>query len=126
MAITREQLEEQIVGLSDDPAEEYGRGTGLKPLDTEQFVDPVQNQIDEMAKALQPKPFDFDASFDKYSKRLAPYFSQSTRPTFYDMASDIGKAMLSADPTAGAFRSAGIGFSNFNERLRKDKKAVSR
>ena len=123
MAITREQLEEQIVGLSDDPAEEYGSGTGLKPLDTEQFVDPVQNQIDEMAKALQPKPFDFDASFDKYSKRLAPYFSQSTRPTFYDMASDIGKAMLSADPTAGAFRSAGIGFSNFNERLRKDKES---
>ena len=123
MAITREQLEEQIVGLSDDPAEEYGSGTGLKPLDTEQFVDPVQNQIDEMAKALQPKPFDFDASFEKYSQRLAPYFSQSTRPTFYDMASDIGKAMLSADPTAGAFRSAGIGFSNFNERLRKDKES---
>ena len=123
MAITREQLEEQIVGLSDDPAEEYGSGTGLKPLDTEQFVDPVQNQIDEMAKALQPKPFNFDASFDKYSNRLAPYFSESTRPTFYDMASDIGKAMLSADPTAGAFRSAGIGFSNFNERLRKDKES---
>jgi hypothetical protein len=123
MAINRAQLEEQIVGLSDDPAEEYGSGTGLKPLDTEQFVDPVQNQIDEMAKALQPKPFNFDASFDKYSNRLAPYFSESTRPTFYDMASDIGKAMLSADPTAGAFRSAGIGFSNFNERLRKDKES---
>lgn len=123
MAINRAQLEQQIVGLSGDPMEEYGSGTGLKPLDTEQLVDPVQNQIDEMAKALQPKPFDFEASFDKYSKRLAPYFSQSTRPTFYDMASDIGKAMLSADPTAGAFRSAGIGFSNFNERLRKDKES---
>lgn len=31
--------------------------------------------------------------------------------------------MLSADPTAGAFRSAGIGFSNFSERLRKDKES---
>ena len=123
MAIDRAQLEQQIVGLSGDPVEEYGSGTGLKPLDTEQLEDPVQKQIDEMAQALQPKPFDFDASFDKYSKRLAPYFSQSTRPTFYDMASDIGKAMLSADPTAGAFRSAGIGFSNFNERLRKDKES---
>lgn len=123
MAINRAQLEQQIVGLSGDPVEEYGSGTGLKPLDTEQLEDPVQKQIDEMAKALQPKPFDFDASFEKYSQRLAPYFSQSTRPTFYDMASDIGKAMLSADPTAGAFRSAGIGFSNFNERLRKDKES---
>ena len=123
MAINRAQLEQQIVGLSGDPVEEYGSGTGLKPLDTEQLEDPVQKQIDEMAQALQPKPFDFDASFEKYSQRLAPYFSQSTRPTFYDMASDIGKAMLSADPTAGAFRSAGIGFSNFNERLRKDKES---
>ena len=107
----RAQIEQQIAGLSNDP------------MDTEQLEDPVQTQIDEMAKALQPKPFDFEASFDKYSKRLAPYFSQSTRPTFYDMASDIGKAMLSADPTAGAFRSAGIGLSNFNERLRKDKES---
>jgi len=137
MAINRAQLEQQIAGLSNggeiNAMEEYGSGTGLKPLDTEQLdteqldteqlADPVQKQIEEMLQALQPKPFDFDASYKKYSQRLAPYFSQSTRPTFYDMASDIGKAMLSADPTAGAFRSAGIGFSNFNERLRKDRES---
>ena len=36
------------------------------------------------------------------------------------MASDLGAANLSADQNAGVFRSAGMGFYNFNDRLRKD------
>ncbi len=114
---------EPVQGI--DPFDDYTTGApGLKPLDMEQFdePDPIADLNSQLA-ALQPKPFDFEKSFDKYSKRLAPYFSESTRPTAYDLASDIGAAMLSADPTAGAFRSAGIGFSNFNERLRKDKES---
>ena len=67
------------------------------------------------------KAFDFDASFEKYKNRLAPYLSTSPRPTLYDLASDIGAALLSSDPTAGTFRGVGIGFSNFNKRLKKDK-----
>jgi len=147
MAISRAQLEQQIQNL------EGGGAAGIKaplpPIDPnvqaaldvdlsknrEKFGMPSQQQEmidslnDQILSRAMPStrataaPFDFDKSFDKYSRRLTPFFSQSTRPTFYDMASDLGAAMLSADPTAGVFRSAGIGFSNFNERLRKDKES---
>lgn len=40
-------------------------------------------------------------------------------PNIYDLASSIGRAMLSADPRAGAFRSMGAGFADFSERVRE-------
>ena len=148
MAISRAQLSEQIQNLEGGGT--AGIKAPLPPIDPnvqaaldvdlsknrEKFGMPSQQQeiVDLMEQAqraaranrsaeTEPAPFDFDKSFDKYSQRLTPFFSQSTRPTFYDMASDLGAAMLSADPTAGVFRSAGMGFSNFNERLRKDKES---
>ena len=148
MATSRAQLEQQIQNLEGGGA--AGIKAPLPPIDPnvqaaldvdlsknrEKFGMPSQQQeiVDLMEQAqraaranrsaeTEPAPFDFDKSFDKYSRRLTPFFSQSTRPTFYDMASDLGAAMLSADPTAGVFRSAGMGFSNFNERLRKDKES---
>ena len=148
MATSRAQLEQQIQNLEGGGA--AGIKAPLPPIDPnvqaaldvdlsknrEKFGMPSQQQeiVDLMEQAqraaranrsaeTEPAAFDFDKSFDKYSQRLTPFFSQSTRPTFYDMASDLGAAMLSADPTAGVFRSAGMGFSNFNERLRKDKES---
>jgi hypothetical protein len=40
-------------------------------------------------------------------------------PDIYDLASSIGRAMLSADPRAGAFRSMGAGFADFSERVKE-------
>jgi hypothetical protein len=82
-------------------------------------IDETRRQLAALSGSSTRQPFDFGKSYEKYAERLKPFFSESTRPTFYDLASDLGAAMLSADPTAGVFRSAGIGFSNFNERLRK-------
>ena len=94
-------------------------------LQDQTITDALNLDIESLRKEIglkdQEAASTFDKSLKKYSDRLRPYFSESTRPTAYDLASDIGAAMLSADPTAGAFRSAGIGFSNFNERLKKDK-----
>ena len=148
MAISRAQLSEQIQNLEGGGT--AGLKAPLPPIDPkvqavldvdpdqtraelgiesrQQEINNLMEQAQRAARAnrsaeTEPAPFDFDKSFDKYSRRLTPFFSQSTRPTFYDMASDLGAAMLSADPTAGVFRSAGMGFSNFNERLRKDKES---
>ena len=147
MAISRAQLEQQIQNLegggtaelkaplpSIDPSVQAALDVDLSknrekfgmPSQQQEMIDSLNDQI--LSRAMPSTrataaPFDFNKSFDKYSQRLAPFFSQSTRPTFYDMASDLGAAMLSADPTAGVFRSAGMGFSNFNERLRKDKES---
>jgi hypothetical protein len=135
MAISRAQLEQQIQRLADGGTVDFLKTPEVvsetevlevKPEAPETTVDPMQAQINAMLAAMKPKtpePFDFDKSYKKYAERLKPYFSQSTRPTFYDLASDIGAAMLSADPRAGAFRSAGVGFSNFNDRLRKSKES---
>lgn len=39
----------------------------------------------------------------------------SQRGDFYDLASTVGRTMLAADPTAGAFRSLGLGLAQYNE-----------
>jgi hypothetical protein len=121
MAINRAQLEQQIAGLSNDPMEEYGSGTGLKPLDTEQFEDPVQTQIDLLSQAI-PK-ISFEQRFQDYKSRLDPLISgknQRPRRNFYDMASTLGASILSSDPTEGLYRGLGRGFAAFNEQLKKD------
>ena len=55
-----------------------------------------------------------DKSFAKYKKQLSEIYGRRPRPTIYDLASTVGGAMLAADPTTGAFRSAGIGLAQFN------------
>jgi|TARA_R100000482_G_scaffold101189_1_gene44369 hypothetical protein len=151
MAISRAQMEEQIRGFNAgginnvDVFEDYSTGTGLKPLDMTQFEeddDPIarlQTAITEALKADQAKreaevadkTKTFSTRYDDYVSKLTPLFNAQPEPTgkqkFFDLASDIGAAMLSADPTAGAFRSAGAGFAAFNERQRKsreDKRAI--
>ena len=121
-------IEEQIL----DPAEvdifEGGAATqsaptaGIEGQDLlKDLVSALNSRDRETFGSRDRKAFDFDASFEKYKNRLAPYLSTSPRPTLYDLASDIGAALLSSDPTAGTFRGVGIGFSNFNKRLKKDK-----
>ncbi len=144
-------MEEQIRGFNAgginnvDVFEDYSTGTGLKPLDMTQFEeddDPIarlQTAITEALKADQAKreaevadkTKTFSTRYDDYVSKLTPLFNAQPEPTgkqkFFDLASDIGAAMLSADPTAGAFRSAGAGFAAFNERQRKsreDKRAI--
>ena len=136
-------MEEQIRGFDAgginnvDVFEDYSTGTGLKPLDMTQFEeddDPIarlQTAITEDLKADQAKreaegadkTKTFSTRYDDYVSKLTPLFNAQPEPTgkqkFFDLASDIGAAMLSADPTAGAFRSAGAGFAAFNERQRK-------
>ena len=124
---------EPVQGI--DPFDDYTTGApNLKPLDMEQFEenDPIarlEASITEALKADQAKQKVgvaekagmFSNRYDDYVKKLTPLFSSPQKPTFFDLASDVGAAMLSADPTAGAFRSAGAGFTAFNERLRKSR-----
>ena len=76
--------------------------------------------------ALQPKSSakqnnlgitvpDFDESFSKYQDQLRQVYGQRSRPSLYDLASTVGGAMLAADPTTGAFRSAGMGLAQFGK-----------
>ena len=63
---------------------------------------------------IQKKP----KTAEQYAKELAPFFASPT-PTrldnFYELAGTLGKNLLAADPTAGAFRGLGLGFAEFTE-----------
>ena len=135
MAINRAQLEQQIQSLSN--------GGALTPMDDElksiadqaaavdtnelrsQFGMPSKEQelLEEMRRKFAPAPRqsigidmpDFDESFSKYQTQLRNVYGQRSRPNFYDLASTVGGAMLAADPTAGAFRSAGMGLAQFGK-----------
>tara|TARA_B100000519_G_scaffold154036_1_gene135145 strand:- start:1464 stop:3047 length:1584 start_codon:yes stop_codon:yes gene_type:complete len=70
-----------------------------------------------------------DKSFAKYKEQLSEIYGRRPRPTIYDLASTVGGAMLAADPTTGAFRSAGIGLAQFNKEqmaLREQKRQEDR
>lgn len=135
MAISRAQLEQQIQSLSN--------GGGIDPMDDDlqsvvdqaaavdtnelrsQFGMPSKEQelLEEMQRKFAPAPRqsigidmpDFDESFSKYQTQLRNVYGQRSRPNFYDLASTVGGAMLAADPTAGAFRSAGMGLAQFGK-----------
>ena len=63
---------------------------------------------------IQKKP----KTAEQYAKELAPFFASPT-PTrldnFYELAGTLGKNLLAADPTAGAFRGLGLGFAECTE-----------
>ena len=144
MAISRAQLEQQIQNLEGggaagikaplppiDPNVQAALDVDLSK-NREKFGMPSQQQeiVDLMEQAQRAARAnrsasrsqlpgieipDFDDSFAKYQNQLRNVYGSRSRPSFYDMASTVGGAMLAADPTAGVFRSAGIGLAQFGK-----------
>lgn len=148
MSISRSQLEEQIRGFA-------GGGSAFDPINILREPEPdpfavpalpedIQSDIDKdledllreqaakLATEAATKPTepsievpDFDERFNLYQDRLGKLMGQRDRSNFYDLASTLGSAMLSADPTTGAFTSMGKGFAQFakdeRERRRKER-----
>ena len=66
------------------------------------------------------KQFNFEEMYDKNLENLRKLQAQPASRDIYDLASTIGRAMLSADPRAGAFRSMGAGFAEFSREAREE------
>jgi len=127
MAISRAQLEQQIQRLADGgTASSAPQVLEVSPTTPPAAPMSVQDQLAELERLIQESSSankndpgiqipDFDESFDKYQKRLRGLYGQRSRPSLYDLASTVGGAMLSADPTTGAFRSAGLGMAQFGK-----------
>ena len=92
---------------------------------TAEETEATDNNILELVKALMSPDAQIMAQIQKkpktaeqYAKELAPFFASPT-PTrldnFYELAGTLGKNLLAADPTAGAFRGLGLGFAEFTE-----------
>ena len=151
MSISRSQLEEQIRGFAggggatlNDPIFDFLQEPEPDPFAVPALPEDIQSAIDkdledllkeQAAKLLTPPATqssepsievpDFDERFNLYQDRLGKLMGQRDRSNFYDLASTLGSAMLSADPTTGAFTSMGKGFAQFGkeerERRRKER-----
>ncbi len=117
MAIGRPQMEEQIKGFAEAGAVEK----------TDPFSGPIDlGSIDPntlrlmMMQANQPK---YETSFKKYQKRLAPYTYQSPRLSIYDVASELGAAILATPKTGNVYEGIGRGFAGVSARIRANKEA---
>jgi hypothetical protein len=140
MTIGRAQIEEQIKGFNAGGAsvadDMTGNMTDEQLLQSLQMLQQAMNPQSgismtslagaeaeqERIERLRKKDEEFSYGMERYKKQLAPLLSTSTRPNFFDLASDLGAAMLSAPADAGAFRSMGTGFAAFNERLKSHEK----
>lgn len=116
MAIGRPQMEEQIKGLQEGGATDEDPFTG--PIDTSS-IDPNTLRLMIM-QANQPT---YESSFKKYQERLAPYSYEAPNMNIYDVASELGAAILASPKSGNVFEGIGRGFSGVSARIKQNKQA---
>jgi hypothetical protein len=115
MTIGRAQIEEQIKGFNAGGASMANNMTGN--MTDEQLLQAMQM----LNQALNPQPTsgievpDFQERFGQYQQQLGNIMGQRQRSNIFDLASTVGRSMLAADPTKGAFASLGAGLAEFDE-----------
>jgi hypothetical protein len=118
MTIGRPQMDKQIRG--------YNQG-GIADLDAFEPTESGSSSADYDSKlkeimslmSARSSTAPSKESIGAYEKQLRDIYGPRRERNFYDMASSVGAAMLRADPTAGAFRSLGLGLAEYNEEDRK-------
>ncbi len=115
--------------MEEDLFEDYTTGTGLQPLDMEQFkvddelLQAAMDQAYQMGRrnpdlsqvSTMPSP----ARVQEYTNILTNIAGTPQQPNLYDVASQVGASILAADPTEGAFRSLGRGLAQAGANRRK-------
>ena len=102
MAITRAQIPEQI-----DIFEEGGAA------ESDQYTD-LYNRLSQT---------DFDASYDKYMQRLSQFAPDQPKMSIFEVASELGRGLLSTPNTGvgSTYQGLGVGFDNISTRLKADR-----
>lgn len=89
-----------------------GAATELAPYDSE---------IERLKKLLG-----VDKTYEErvagYEERLAGLQPEREQMNIYDVASQLGRAVLSQDPSTGPFRGIGVGFANISDQLRAERR----
>ena len=75
--------------------------------------------IDAQTKMLMDLlgPKDYDAQRGVYEERFSSLIPSRRRLNFYDLASELGAAILSRPQDEGVWTGVGVGFNNFQRRL---------
>ena len=110
MAITRAQIPEQI-----DVFQEGGGASG-SAINQDNYS-ALYNQI----SSLQPT---YDTSYQKYMQRLSQNAPQRPKMNIFDVASELGRGLLSTPNTGvgSAYQGLGVGFDNISQKIQADKK----
>ena len=108
MAITRAQIPEQI-----DVFQEGGGASG-SAINQDNYTD----LYDQMS-SLQPT---YDTSYQKYMQRLSQYAPQRPKMNIFDVASELGRGLLSTPNTGvgSAYQGLGVGFDNISQKIQAD------
>jgi hypothetical protein len=96
-------------------------GIDLSQIDPTQLMNLI-NAAQARAGAPVTAP-SYEQSFDKYVQRLQPYTYQAPRMNIYDVASELGAAILATPATGNAFEGIGRGFSGVSNRIRQNQEA---
>jgi hypothetical protein len=144
MAIGRPQMEEQIEGFAGAGAVEktdpFSGPIDLSSIDPNTlrlmmmqanqptFDDRIVQKRDLTGKPIvdeegKPVMQQVEGLFTKYQKRLAPYAYQSPKMGIYDLASDLGAAILATPKSGNVYEGIGRGFGNFSARIRANQEA---
>ncbi len=127
MAIGRPQMEEQI--------QNFVFGGSATPASNTEEIDKQIELLRELAKFRQaeadlkrtdPRQFitaptpPSAETIQQYETMLGNIYQGADQdPNIYDLASTLGASILSADPSAGAFRSMGTGFAQYGLEQKK-------
>ena len=98
MAIGRPQMEEQIEG--------FKNGGGAE--DTDPFSGGINfGGINKDLTSL------YETDFEKYQSRLEPYTFQQKPLSIFDVATELGAAILATPKTGNVFEGIGTGFAEY-------------
>ena len=114
MAISRAQMEEQIKGF--EPGGAVGADPFSGPIDLS-GIDPNALRL-EIMRLRQPT---YEDRLEKYQRRLAPYAPEQRRLNFYDVASELGAAILATPATGTLYEGIGRGFANVSARIKANR-----
>ena len=115
----------------------YNQGGGIADLDAfdsdgsvsaSAEYDTKLKEIMDLMSAKSPSA-PSQKNIKAYEDQLRNIYGQRKKRNFYDMASTVGSAMLRADPTAGTFRSLGLGLAEYDQqeqKLRSQERAEDR
>ncbi len=104
MAITRAQIPEQV--------DIFAEG-GASESNTDSYTD-LYNQLSQA---------NYDDSYDKYMQRLSQFAPEQPKMSIFQVASELGRGLLSTPNTGvgSTYQGLGVGFDNISTRLRADR-----
>jgi hypothetical protein len=106
VAITRAQIPEQI--------DAFQEGGGAE---TDSYSELYKELSDRLGS-------DYDTNYSKYLQRLSQYAPQQPKMSIFEVASELGRGLLSTPNTGvgSTFQGLGAGFDNISQKLQNDKK----